>query len=41
MILANVWPRNEGSKIYELVLFNDIFTELFWSYVGSFFLFFF
>ena len=26
-----------SSKIYELVLFNNIFVQLFWSSVGSFF----
>ena len=28
----------QGSKIYELVLLNNIFVQLFWSSFGSFFL---
>ena len=37
MILANVWLRNDGWKIYELVLFNNIFVQLFWSWFFFFY----
>ena len=38
VILVNIWQHNEGSKIYELVLFKKIFVQLFWNLFGSFFL---